>query len=109
MKKIIEKTWVNGGQFVYGDNPFREALYALEDELIWLENEDGKFIPKNRMSKVMNAYEKFLKENHKKSLSQQKEELLLEGEKNMAKGVLRRIEKGKSLEHIKVLCETVLK
>jgi len=73
-KKIFEKTWVNGGQFVYGDNPFREALYALEDELVCLKNEDGKFIPQGRMSKVMNAYEKFLKENHKESLSRQKEE-----------------------------------
>ena len=41
-------------------------------------------------------------------LAQQKEENFWEGEKNMAGGVLRRIEKGKSLEHIKVLCEAIL-
>jgi len=35
-------------------------------------------------------------------------ELSLEGEKSMARGVLRRIAKGKSLEHIKVLCEAVI-
>ena len=50
-----------------------------------------------------------LKKLFKKALAQQKEELLLEGEKSMAKGVLRRIAKGRSLEHIKVLCEAVLK
>jgi len=59
-KKKIEKLWVNGGRAVYGDNPLIEALYALEDEVIWLEKEGGYFIPRDRMVKVMIAYEKFL-------------------------------------------------
>ena len=50
---------------------------------------------------------KFTMVDLKELLAQQKEELLLEGEKSMARGVLRRIEKERNLEHIKVLCEAV--
>ena len=73
-KKIIEKTWVNGGKFAYSDNPFKEALYALEDELICLDGVDGKFIPHYKMIRVMRAYEKFIKKHFTNALSQQKEE-----------------------------------
>jgi len=53
--------------------------------------------------------EKAFDEVEQKALAQQKEEIILEGEKSMARGVLRRIEKERSLEHIKVLCEAVLR
>ena len=72
--EIKNKTWVEGGDAVYGDNPFKEALYALEDELITLDSKDGKFIPQDRMLKVMIAYEKFLKDY----FSQQKQEMVEE-------------------------------
>ena len=44
--------------------------------------------------------EKFIQ----KELDKAREEEFDEGERSMARGVLRRIEKGKSIEHIKILC-----
>ena len=79
--EIKNKTWVEGGDAVYGDNPFKEALYALEDELITLDSKDGKFIPQDRMLKVMIAYEKFLKDY----FSQQKQEMVEDVEKYAGK------------------------
>jgi len=77
-KKKIEKLWVNGGRAVYGDNPLIEALYALEDEAIWLEKEGGRFIPRDRMIKVMIAYEEFLSKELKEMEKKIKQEIVEE-------------------------------
>jgi len=60
-KRKEQKTWVDGGEYVYGDDHFREGLYALEDKCIVFDERMGKFIPKEDMLKVMKAYEKYLK------------------------------------------------
>jgi hypothetical protein len=67
-----EKTWVDGGNYVYSDEPFREGLYALEDELV-IGTPDQKWIPHDRMIKVMLAYEKYIRDYHKSKIQEAKE------------------------------------
>jgi hypothetical protein len=58
------KTWDRGGNCVWGDDIFKEALYALEDRKVWLpEYDNDQFIKADDMYEVMHRYEKFLKQS----------------------------------------------
>lgn len=74
-----EKTWVYGGNYVYGDDWFSEAIYALEDEAIILDGIDGKYIPYEKMQDVMVAYREELEKRFiPKSLLTQRDKELVE-------------------------------